>query len=112
MRGSRPTRLQRAIDRQRGKLAVFYRNHSQILAAADAIAAGPDSRDRRSALAVYGDARTAQLEQVASAVQSIAQQNLANRFEQHVGGQRKSLAGSLHAAALVKTSIFELHGGQ
>src|SRR5881397_70803 len=66
MRDSRSTRFQRTIDRQRGTLAVLHRNHSQVLAAAYAIAAGPDPGDRRPALTIHGDVRAVQLEQIAA----------------------------------------------
>src|SRR3546814_8455746 len=74
------------IDRLGGELAVLHGGHRQVLADADAIAAGPDIRQGGTPIRADGDALALHLRPLAAAVrfrQGIPV--LADRLEQHVG---------------------------
>src|SRR3546814_14819614 len=56
------------IDRLGGELAVLHGGHRQVLADADAIAAGPDIRQGGTPVRADGDALALHLRQLAAAV--------------------------------------------
>ena len=93
----------RSIDERR-LLAVLDRGDGEVLAAGNAVAAGPDAGDRRAALAVDGDPTVRQLDQFARAIRVGRQEGLPDRLEQLAAGQRQGAGAAV--------GIFELDAGQ
>ena len=77
----------------RRELAVLHGGHRQVLAAGDAVAAGPDARARGLAVRVDRDAAV-RAASSAGAASALRTQLLADGLEHHVGLEAKRLAGA------------------
>src|SRR6185437_3079717 len=95
------------VDGHGGALAVLDRFHRQILAARDAIAAGPDVRQRGLEFLIDLDAAVLQLQRVGA--ERAGDEALADGLEHHVRGEREFFAGADQLAA-VEPRVFELRG--
>ena len=106
-RFSQATRRARARQRSSAPPACRpRRRHRQVLAAGDAVAAGPDAVDDGAALGVDHDA--AALSAIAGAVERVRRAALPDGLEHHVGVEREALAGAGELAVLAIARVLEL----
>ena len=90
--------LQKTVDRERGELAVLHGGHGEILAAGDAVAAGPDAGQRRPALFVDDDPVLSSVRRFLRGVaETVPQHLLPDGLEHHVRFEDVGLARSFES---------------
>src|SRR5882724_4482323 len=105
-------RAQLPVDRQGRSLAVFDRHHGEVLPARHAIAAGPDAGNRSPAFRIDSYPAGSHFEHIGVAVQTVPDQHLSDRFEDHVRGNDEFVAAPSEASVTVEPRLLELHRGE
>src|SRR3546814_4455319 len=94
------------VDRLGGELAVLHGGHRQVRADGDAVAAGPDVRQRGAAVLGHRDAVAIHLQPRAAVELRQRAHGLADGLEQHVGGRSEEHTSELQSLMRISYAVF------